>query len=102
MYGSAYCQLHSEWEGKLVYIYIVDTCFNIIIPQVPIQISINWEWTVMNGLEWGPTQYLFIGLVDDALVNLFNATCIPRFDNYVTACSSIFGDEVNNVAYIYT
>ena len=46
-------------------------------------------------------QHLFLGQVD-ALVNLFNATCIPRFDNYVTACSGVFGDEVNNVAYIYT
>ena len=47
-------------------------------------------------------QYLFIGLLDVALVNLFNdATCIPRFHIYVTASSGIFGDEVNNVAYMH-
>ena len=37
----------------------------------------------------------------NALINLFNATCAPRFHSYMTACSDgPFLDEVSNVTYI--
>ena len=32
-----------------------------------------------------------------AIVNLYDGNCPMQFNDYVTACSDVYGDEVNNI-----